>query len=232
MTTVKKFLKYLIGLIILLGGLLVGILFFTNPSSSSQTPAISQKGPSPAAQTARQNVQGLNPDLDIKGALVYPNAHIYGPLVEGLTEENMHYGIATFYPDEQTLDEGNYPVTSHNIDYFKKGVLLSPIVTEAKIGDLVYVTDLQNIYTFKVDFNETVPETRVDLVETNWDHPILTMMTCSKPVQPVHTRKIVQASLVDTVDFDHADEKILELFQPSYNFYKFDHFQVSNSGDM
>ncbi|MDK6805363.1 class A sortase [Aerococcus sp. UMB7834] len=188
-------------------------------SQSSQELASSKaegKASTEDVAAAKERIKGLNSVIPVIGAVAYPDADIYVPIFDGLTEENMLHGASTFFPGEQKLGQGNYPITSHNMNYFGENLLLTPILDKTKIGDSIYVTDLDKIYRFEVDFNEVVPETRVDLVDPKTDQAMLTLMTCTKALGDDPNRKIVQAKLVDTIDFDQADPKTLDLFKGEY----------------
>lgn len=145
-------------------------------------------------------------NMKILGAIAMPEANIHVSVLKGLSDETLLSGAGTFYPN-QKMGFDNYPVASHNM--IEGDQLLSPIITNASLGDLIYLTDLTKIYIYETNFIQSVAPTRIDLVALDAPHPTITLMTCDNDLI---NRFIVQGILVETLDYEKADQKIIELF--------------------
>lgn len=163
---------------------------------------------------SRERIKNGYADVNVIGALAMPEADVKVSIMKGLSEDVLLSGAGTFYPD-QKMGEGNYPLASHNMNVVQKGLLLSPIVDKAQVGQKIYMTDLEKIYVYDTYFVEDVPPTRVDLVDPNLldpetQQPIITLMTCTDDATE---RRIVQGRLVETQDFSQASPELLALFE-------------------
>ena len=79
------------------------------------------------------------------------------------------------------------------------------------IGQLVYITDLENIYTYSITKNEIVDPTAVEVIEDVPDKTLLTLVLCGD--MAATTRRIVQAEYVNKVPMNTASEEQLQAFQ-------------------
>ena len=157
---------------------------------------------------SRERIEKGLAGLNVIGALAMPEADINVSIMKGLSEDVLLSGAGTFYPDQE-MGKGNYPLASHNMNTVRRGLLLSPILDKAKIGQKIYMTDLDKVYIYEVDMAEVVAPTRVDLVSPEAEKPTVTLMTCTADGQH---RMIVQGKLQKTIPFKEADKKILDYF--------------------
>lgn len=157
---------------------------------------------------SRERIKNGMANLNVIGALAMPDCDIKVSIMKGLSEDVLLSGAGTFYAD-QKMGENNYPLASHNMNVIQKGLLLSPIVDKAKVGQKIYMTDLDYIYIYKVDFAQAVDPTRFDLVQLASQKPMVTLMTCTDDAT---SRMIVQGKLEKKVAFNKADKKLLSLF--------------------
>lgn len=148
----------------------------------------------------------VNPNhLPVIGGIAIPSLGVNLPIYKGVSNEGMYKGAGTLTPD-QRMGESNYPIASHHsID---QNLLFAPLL-RAELGQIVYLTDLETIYEYKIDFIESVAPERVDLIQPT-EEPILTMITCDYGLV---NRFVVRASLVDEVPITHASKEMLEAFE-------------------
>lgn len=157
-------------------------------------------------QRAHENISKGLVNVKILGAVAMPDAGINISVLKGLGEEALLSGAGTFYPDQQ-MGSGNYPLASHNM--LDGDQLLSPMINNTAMGDLIYLTDLDKVYIYETNFIQSVDPSRIDLVALDTPEPTITLMTCDDDL--VH-RFIVRGKLVEVVDFETADQAIVDLF--------------------
>lgn len=150
--------------------------------------------------------KNVNPkDLPTVGAVAIPSVKINLPIYKGVSEEGMYLGAGTLLKN-QKMGESNYPLASHHSIH--KELLFAPLLN-VKIGDLIYLTNLDKIYTYKVNFYEQVTPDRVDLIEPTQD-AIVTLITCDNSLTE---RIVVQGELIATTPIKDASKEMIEAFE-------------------
>lgn len=149
---------------------------------------------------------GANPlDLPTIGAIAIPRVNMNLPIYKGVSNEGMYYGAGTLNP-EQRMGEGNYALASHHSKY--DGMLFQPLM-DVELGDVIYLTDLVNIYEYTIDYYQLVDPTRVDLIQPTVDSRIITLITCDYDLVD---RVAVQGTLTNTVAIENASADHLSAF--------------------
>lgn len=150
---------------------------------------------------------GANPkDLPTIGAIAIPDVKMNLPIYKGVSDAGMYLGAGTLRPD-MVMGENNYAIASHHT--LKKGYLFEPLL-RVEMGDLIYLTDLDKVYVYKVDYKEVVDPSRVDLIEPTSD-PIITLVTCETGENNFQ-RIIIQGDLVKTVPIEKASKEMIKAF--------------------
>lgn len=148
---------------------------------------------------------GVNPsDLPTIGGIAMPELGMNLPIYKGVSNEGMFYGAGTLYPDQE-MGVSNYSLASHYS--INDGLLFEPLI-RAEIGQTIYLTDLENIYVYQVDYIDTVPATAVEVTYPTEEGRV-TLITCDPGLID---RIIVQGALVDTVSVDDASPEMLQAF--------------------
>ncbi|MDO4432608.1 MAG: class A sortase [Aerococcaceae bacterium] len=148
----------------------------------------------------------VNPkDLPTIGAVAIPSVNMNLPIYKGVSDEGMYLGAGTLL-DKQKMGKSNYSLASHHSIH--KGLLFEPLV-HVKVGDYVYLTDLDKIYKYKVFFYELVDPSRVDLIEPT-EEAIVTLITCDSTLV---NRIVVQGKLEEIVPVGEASDEMLAAFQ-------------------
>lgn len=111
---------------------------------------------------------------DAIGAIAVPSVNMYLPIMKGLSNDAMSTGGGTMRPD-QVMGKGNYPLAGHYMT--AKGVLFSPL-ENTKIGEKIYLTNLDKIYVYRIYMKKIVDPTAVWLVD-NTKQNIVTLITCA-----------------------------------------------------
>ena len=116
----------------------------------------------------------VNNTADAIGAIAIPSVKMYLPIMKGLSNDAMSTGGGTMRPD-QVMGKGNYPLAGHYMT--AKGVLFSPL-EDTKLGEKVYLTNLDKIYVYRIYMKKVVDPTAVWLVD-NTKQNIVALITCA-----------------------------------------------------
>lgn len=147
----------------------------------------------------------VNPnDLPTIGGIAVPSVGINLPIYKGVSNEGMYLGAGTLFPDQQ-MGHSNYSLASHHSIH--QDLLFAPL-PKVQIGDLIYLTDLDKVYTYEITMNEVVAPTRVDLIEPTQED-IVTLITCDTGLVD---RVVVQGKLIAEEPVEQAPKEALDAF--------------------
>lgn len=118
---------------------------------------------------------GKLPLNSIVGIVEIPKLDIQAPLVEGQNEKLLRYGVGRVENSALPGADGNFVVGGHRnalySSYFRYLHKLSK-------GDLIHITTLEGVYTYKV--TETLTVTPKDVwVMNETNTPTITLITCT-----------------------------------------------------
>lgn len=112
----------------------------------------------------------------IIGQIVMPTIDTNLVIFNGISEAKLLAGVSTM-KSGQEMGKGNYSIAGH---YGIKDELFHNI-EKLKDGDIVKITDKENIYYYEINDREIVYPNRVDLIEDreeNKEEPIISLMCC------------------------------------------------------
>lgn len=114
----------------------------------------------------------------IIGQLVIPDLEINLPILKGVNNANLAVGAATMVP-EQKMGEGNYPLAGHKMK--QKDILFGSLM-DIELDSIVYMTDKEMVYEYKIYDIQVVPDTAFYMLEEKEAEkrgkPIISLMTC------------------------------------------------------
>lgn len=156
------------------------------------------------------------------GRISIPAVNIHNPLFAGYGDrnQNLEYGVVTCVPGRVMGGANNYVLAGHYMGSHGPAVLDN--LHLAKIGDMVYVTDLHHIYAYEIkSISFAVKPTQVEVENNINDQSMVTLITCSdfntsKYGYGQH-RTVVQGNLVSKIK---ASEANLESTELTANFKK------------
>ena len=150
-------------------------------------------------------LKGVNPnDLPVVGGIAIPDLGINLPIHLGVSDAGMYLGAGTLRQD-QKMGQGNYPLASHH--GLDKDLLFAPL-ERAKNGQKIYLTDLDKVYEYTINYVEHVSPTSVYLINDTQDK-LVTLITCDNTVG---NRIAVRGQLTDEMKIENASDKILKAF--------------------
>ncbi|MGE7986441.1 class A sortase [Lysinibacillus fusiformis] len=135
--------------------------------------------------------------MPVIGSIAVPSVHMQLPILKGVGNAVLAIGAGTMKPNQQ-LGQGNYALAGH---YFEeKDILFSPLY-QAQIGDIFYVTDMSNVYEYKLATKKIIAATDVYIVDDIPNQTTLTLITCTEKGSK---RLALQADFVQSYSLDNA----------------------------
>ncbi len=136
-------------------------------------------------------------EMPVIGSIAVPSVHMQLPILKGVGNAVLAIGAGTMKPNQQ-LGQGNYALAGH---YFEeKDILFSPLY-QAQIGDIFYVTDMSNVYEYKLATKKIIAATDVYIVDDIPNQTTLTLITCAEKGSK---RLALQADFVQSYSLDNA----------------------------
>ncbi|OTN77972.1 hypothetical protein A5886_003073 [Enterococcus sp. 8G7_MSG3316] len=160
----------------------------------------------PASSEAVLRAQLSNKVLPVIGGVAIPSVEINLPIFKGLSNEALLYGAGTLSPTQQ-MGEGNYALASHRAQ--SPELLFTPL-DDVEIGATIYITDLENIYTYTATSSIRVDPTDVYLLDEVEGRKMITLITCGE--MGGITRRVVQGDLQDVTPVEDATAEMLAAF--------------------
>lgn len=139
-----------------------------------------------------------------QGYVAVPDIGINVPISLGVDNYNLSLGAGTLNP-EQVMGQGNYVLASHfMID--DQTLLFTPLLKQGKVGQLIYLTDLNNIYVYKTTVHKIVASDDMSDSKPTEGKPKVTLVTCNTSSE--NGRVIQQGELTQIYKWDSAPQDI------------------------
>ena len=106
---------------------------------------------------------------------------------------------------DQKMGEGNYALAGHYMT--NQGILFSPL-KNVKQDDIIYITDMKKVYSYKVTSKQVVNETQVQWIDDVAGKKLITMVTCASPTEGEVDRIIIQGQLQSVKKATKQDLKV------------------------
>lgn len=152
-------------------------------------------------------------DLYTLGGIAIPAVNLNLPIFKGVSNYSLIVGAGTMKPD-QKMGAGNYALASHHM--LEADMLFGPL-TRAELGQTIYLTDLDNVYEYRITKKEYVDPNRVDLIEDVADKKLITLVTCDATGAQ---RLIVQGELKSQTSYKKASDQMIAAFNLDRNTYE------------
>lgn len=159
-----------------------------------------------SAAQARASRQKVN----IIGVVAVPAIKMSVPIAKGVDNTTLALAAGTMRPDMK-MGEGNYALAGHNMANGSK-ILFSPLYYHAKVGQKVYLTDLDRVYEYKIYERKFIPATDVQVVD-NTPEKIITMVTCDATGA---NRLLIRGNYVKSEKFKQAPRSVRKVLSEKY----------------
>ncbi|GAA0067688.1 MAG: class A sortase [Clostridium perfringens] len=150
--------------------------------------------------------QYKNKELPAIGGIAIPSVGINLPIFKGLSNEALIYGAGTMSKD-QVMGKGNYSLASHHT---KNPELLFTPLEKVKVGEKIYLTDLENIYVYDITSNQKVSPDSVHVLDEILGKNIVTLVTCGE--SEGITRIVVQGDLISITPLNKSTQDMKNAF--------------------
>ncbi|WCT60526.1 class A sortase [Limosilactobacillus portuensis] len=148
--------------------------------------------------------------INIIGEITVPAIDMTIPIANGVDNTTLALATGTLRPNMK-MGEGNYALAGHNMANGSK-VLFSPLYSKSKVGQKVYITDLKNIYEYKIYERKIISPSQVEVVN-NTKNKIITLITCDETGA---RRLMVRGSFVKKMPFNEAPQQVQHNFSSKY----------------
>ncbi|WP_304251576.1 class A sortase [Limosilactobacillus gastricus] len=167
------------------------------------------------------NVQDLNlqtvakarankESVKVIGVITIPDIKMTIPIAKGVDNTTLALAAGTMRADQQ-MGEGNYALAGHNMANGSK-ILFSPLYYHAKVGQKIYITDLDRVYEYRIYERKFIDATQVEVVN-NTAERIITLITCNDDGS---RRLMIRGSYVKSYTYNHAPAKVQKAFSQKY----------------
>lgn len=142
------------------------------------------------------------------GKVAIPAVDLALPIVKGIGDDNLYLGAATNLTN-QVLGQGNYPLSAHKMP-FDQNLLFSPLL-RVKIGDLIHLTDGEQLFTYQTTETFVVGPEQVEILDVIPNKTVVTLYTCETDAGT--ERHVVRGELQSISSLADADSAIYDLLQ-------------------
>lgn len=158
-----------------------------------------------AIAKARENYSSSIEEYGI-GSVYIPASEISLPLLAGRSESNLLNGVATASASQE-LGKGLFIGMSHNLVNQR----LLQNIDQAEKGDVVYLTDFNDVYTYKISEQTVVHETESSYLEEpdEGEGAKLLLYRCEGELN-TDWRRIIYGNYIKKEKIEEVDEDILK----------------------
>ncbi|GAB2022185.1 sortase [Pseudolactococcus yaeyamensis] len=153
--------------------------------------------------------------LPVIGGIAIPDLGINLPIFRGIGNVELMYGAGTMKEDA-VMGQGNYALASHHVTGVAGApqLLFTPL-ERAKKEMVIYITDKEKIYEYKIRDVQVMTPDHVEVIDAHPGKKELTLVTCDD-IEAVN-RIIIFADYVKEFPFDTAKSDIRQAFELKYN---------------
>lgn len=148
--------------------------------------------------------------INIIGEITVPAIDMTLPIANGVNNTTLALATGTMRPDMQ-MGQGNYALAGHNMANGSK-ILFSPLYYHAKVGQMVYITDLDRVYEYRISQRQFIDAADVQVVN-NTPQKIITLITCDATGA---RRLMIRGDFVKSEPFKQAPTKAQKNFSTKY----------------
>lgn len=148
--------------------------------------------------------------INFIGMVSVPAIGLSVPISHGTDDINLSLGAGTLYENER-MGQGNYALASHFIQGESgKRLLFSPLYYQGKVGQKIYLTDMDKVYTYRATTYRTIKPTDVQWADPVAGKKLITLITCDYTAE--RGRVIMQGTLEKQQSWDKTPASIQKSF--------------------
>ena len=146
------------------------------------------------------------------GAIAVPSVNLNLPIYKGISNPVLLAGAGTMKPT-QKMGEGNYALASHH--YFSDEKLLFSPLIKLKVGDKIYLTDMEYVYEYETTSVELIEPTRVEVINDQPGVTEITLITCDD--YNATKRYCFKGKYVSKTPVSEASDSVKQAFNLNFN---------------
>ncbi|EEI19792.1 sortase family protein [Lentilactobacillus buchneri ATCC 11577] len=139
--------------------------------------------------------------IEQAGQILIPKSGIHLPIGLGVSNSTLALAAGTMRAN-QKMGRGNYPLAGHHM--VNRKILFGPLYFKTRVGQTIYLTDMNRVYQYQVYQRAFIAATRVDVIKQT-KKPIVTLVTCDATGKG---RLLIRGRLVKTFKLRDATQKI------------------------
>ncbi|MCK8607572.1 class A sortase [Apilactobacillus ozensis] len=136
-------------------------------------------------------------NVKVIGKIIIPKIGIDLPIGKGIDNNTLALAAGTMR-DNQKMGIGNFPLAGHHME--DKKVLFSPLYYKAKVGQYVYLTDMNKIYKYRIYQRKFIKATDLSVINDT-KNKIVTLITCDATGVG---RLMIRGTLVDITEYSKS----------------------------
>ncbi|KRM69332.1 sortase A [Apilactobacillus ozensis DSM 23829 = JCM 17196] len=136
-------------------------------------------------------------NVKVIGKIIIPKIGIDLPIGKGVDNNTLALAAGTMR-DNQKMGIGNFPLAGHHME--DKKVLFSPLYYKAKVGQYVYLTDMNKIYKYRIYQRKFIKATDLSVINDT-KNKIVTLITCDATGVG---RLMIRGTLVDITEYSKS----------------------------
>ncbi|GEK29156.1 class A sortase [Furfurilactobacillus siliginis] len=148
----------------------------------------------------------MNHKIKAIGLIAIPDIKMNLQIVNGVSDEDLALATGTLKPG-QVMGTGNYAIAGHRMD--EKDAMFSPLFWKSRVGQKIYLTDLDHVYEYTTTERKFIQATRVDVVDDVPGKKLVTLITCDATGDK---RLMVRGKYVRSYTWKNAPKAALDGF--------------------
>lgn len=154
-------------------------------------------------------------DIHTVGQIAAPADGLHLPIGLGVGKDTLMLAAGTMRPGER-MGQGNYALAGHHM--VNPRALFTPLYLHAKPGQMVYLTDRNNVYQYEIKVRKTISMHDMGVINDERT-PEITLITCASD-QYSNRRLLIGGTLVKTYPLSNAPTSLKKYFTKRTNNYQ------------
>ncbi|MHA8137562.1 class A sortase [Lactobacillaceae bacterium Scapto_B20] len=151
-------------------------------------------------------------NVKLVGQMMVPAINLHLPIGLGVGNDTLMLAAGTMRAD-QKMGTGNYALAGHHM--INKQALFSPLYNKGKVGMMVYLTDMNKVYQYRINVRKIISPYAVSVVDDTKES-LLTLITCNDSGSK---RLLLRGSLVKTMPIKQAPASVIKMMHQKTNNY-------------
>ncbi|GAA6237686.1 class A sortase [Apilactobacillus micheneri] len=149
-------------------------------------------------------------NIKVVGKIFSPSIGMNLPIGLGVDNYTLMLCAGTM-KSNQTMGTGNYSIAGHHM--INRKALFSPLYYKCKLGTIIYLTNMNKVYKYKVTKIRIISPYDVSVINNTYS-PKLTLITCNNNGSK---RLFIRGKLEKSFDIKKSSKKVIRYINSSMN---------------